>query len=232
MHHGYDESPFNPLPLVVWALVLPAVASEAVFALNSAGFTGGGIGLRGRALELAAYPPEMALRMWQWGVMVWDQSYRILSYPFIHYGFTHAAFVVVFTLALGKVLSETFRPVGVLGLWFGCTIGAALIYTTIAALLPGIRFAPLVGGFPPVYGFVGAFTFLLWARLGQIGGNRMRAFSLIGMLLLFQLTFGLIFGGAGTSWIAEIAGFCLGFGLSFVLVPGGPARVRRALRQR
>jgi len=60
----------------------------------------------------------------------------------------------------------------------------------------------------------------------------MRAFTLIGMLLVFQLVFGVIFGSASKNWIAEIAGFGIGFGLSFVLVPGGLSRVRHRVRQR
>ncbi|AXC51016.1 rhomboid family intramembrane serine protease [Paracoccus suum] len=233
MRHGFEESPINPLPVVVWALALPIIASEIVFALGGAGMIGGaqGIGLRQQALQLAAYPPEMALVFWQRGEVLWGQAYRVLTYPFVHYGFTHAAFVTVFILALGKVLSEVFSARALLGLFFGSAVIAALVYTAFSALIP-VRFNPLVGGYPPVYGFVGAFTFLLWTRLGQTGGSRMRAFSLIGMLLAFQLVFGLIFGNAGTSWIAEVTGFVAGFGLSFFLVPGGPARVRRALRQR
>ncbi len=91
----------------------------------------------------------------------------------------------------------------------------------------GARSAPLIGGYPAVYGLVGAFTFLIWTRLAAENANRMRAFTLIGMLLLFQLVFGLIFGGAGLGWIAEIAGFGFGFALSFVLVDGAwPARWR------
>ena len=52
------------------------------------------------------------------------------------------------------------------------------------------------------------------------------------MLLLFQLIFGIAFGGAGKNWIAEVSGFVIGFLLSFVLIPGGFGRVRRRIRQR
>ena len=62
--------------------------------------------------------------------------------------------------------------------------------------------------------------------------NQLRAFTLIGMLLLFQLVFGIAFGGAGKNWIAEVAGFVIGFLLSFVLVPGGLGRVRQRIRHR
>ena len=42
MRHGIDESPLNPLPAAVWALVLPIMAAEIAFGLASAGFMGGG----------------------------------------------------------------------------------------------------------------------------------------------------------------------------------------------
>lgn len=233
MRHGIDESPLNPLPAAVWALVLPIIASELAFGLGAAGFMGGGnaIGLRPAVLERTAFAPEMLLRMWQYGEIVWSLLLRLLTYPFVHYGLTHAAFVVVFALALGKQLAEVFRPAGVVVLFFGSAIGAALVYTALAAVLP-LRLNPLVGGYPPVYGFVGAFTFLLWTRLAQTGGNRFRAFALIGMLLTFQLVFGVMFGSAGTAWMAEIAGFAFGFLLSPLVLPGGITRFRRILRQR
>lgn len=234
MRHGIDESPLNPLPAAIWALVLPIIAAEIAFGLASAGFMGGGgqgIGLRSAALERTAFAPEMLLRMWQYGEVHWSLLLRLLTFPFIHYGLTHAAFVVVFALAFGKQLAEVFRPSGVVILFFGCAVGGALAYTLLAAVLP-FRLNPLVGGYPAVYGFVGAFTFLLWTRLAQTGGNRFRAFALIGMLLIFQLVFGLVFGNAGTAWMAEIAGFCFGFLLSPLVLPGGIGRFRRILRQR
>ena len=46
-----------------------------------------------------------------------------------------------------------------------------------------------------------------------------------------QLVFGLLFGG-GQDWVADLAGFVAGFGLSFLVSPGGRARVVDRLRQR
>jgi hypothetical protein len=68
-------------------------------------------------------------------------------------------------------------------------------------------------------------------RLGATGGPGWRAFSLIGMLMAVRLVFGLLFGSDPT-WIADLAGFAVGFGLSFLLVPGGPARLIAHLRDR
>ena len=54
----------------------------------------------------------------------------------------------------------------------------------------------------------------------------------MGLLLAFQLVFGLLFGNAGYAWVAEIAGFVTGFALSFLLVPGGLRDVRERIRHR
>lgn len=227
------QSPINPLPPVIWLLALPIIAIEAVLALGQAGFVGGaqGVGLRLDAIRFAAFPPELAQRIWGLGIVDADQLYRAFSFSFVHVSLTHALFVVVFTLALGNMVAQNFRPVAVLALFFGSAIGGALVYSAIQPML-GAPPAPLIGGYPAVYGLVGAFTFLLWTRLAAQNANRMRAFLLIGMLLLFQLVFGVFFGGQGHGWIAEIAGFAVGFGLSFLLVDGGIGRALAQMRQR
>ena len=235
MRAGYDENPLNPVPPVVWLIALPVILSEAAFGLAQAGFIGGGQYsggvLRQLWVERTALAPEVLLRMWQWGEPG-AQLYRLLSYPFVHYSFTHAVFVTVFLLALGNMVARQIRPLAVLCIFFGATIAGAAVYTLGAALLPTAGFGLLVGGYPGVYGLLGAFTFLLWTRLGQENANRLRAFSLVGLLLAFQLVFGLLFGNAGYAWVAEIAGFVTGFALSFVLVPGGLADVRARIRHR
>lgn len=233
MRQAMPVSPLNPLPVVLWALCLPAIAGEIVFLLGQTGLVGGaqGVGLRLSAMQMTAFAPEMIQRMWQVGAIDWDQAYRILSYSFVNSSLTHALFVVVFTLALGNMIAREFRPWAVVALFLGSAAGGALIYTAMISVLPG-RPGPLIGGYPAVYGLVGAFTFLLWTRLGAVHANRLRAFTLIGMLLAFQLVFGIVFGGAGFGWIAEIAGFVVGFGLSFVLVDGGVSRVLRQIRAR
>jgi membrane associated rhomboid family serine protease len=69
------------------------------------------------------------------------------------------------------------------------------------------------------------------------GGNQLRAFSLIGFLLAFQVViavFGIVVYGVerGTSWewVADLAGFVAGFALAFVVSPGGWARFLARMR--
>lgn len=97
-------------------------------------------------------------------------------------------------------------------------------------MIPGLR-TQLIGAYPGVYGLIGAFTFLIWTKLALVGANRLRAFTLIGMLLVIQLVFGLLFGG-NWDWVAEVTGFATGFLLSFVVSPGGFQRAVALIRQR
>jgi membrane associated rhomboid family serine protease len=227
MHRDPAAPPLNPLPPVVWLMVLPVAAVEAVLSLADRGLVGGaaGVGWRLAAIQDFAFSAPV----WEW--MVANRRFppehllRFLTYPFVHVNFTHALFVVVFQLALGKFVGEVFRLGAVLALWLAAGAAGALGY----ALILGDP-VPLVGGYPPVYGLIGAFTFILWTDLGARGANRARAFTLIGVLLAFQLVFGLLFG-ADRTWVADLSGFAAGFLVSFVLAPGGWARLLARLRQ-
>jgi len=223
-----NASPINPLPPVVWLLALPVIAMEVVVSLGAAGLVGGAsaIGWRLDAVQRFAFSPEYLRRMYEAGLWPAEGLMRLISYPLVNVSTTQAVFVIVFLLALGKFVGEVFRWWAVLVVVFGAAVVGAVVY----AAVPFVT-APLVGGYPPVYGLIGAFTFILWTNLGRTGSNQIRAFSLIGLLLAVQLVFGLLFGG-GTEWIADLAGFATGFVLSFVVSPGGWARVMAKLRAR
>ena len=223
-----NAAPINPLPPVVWLLALPVFAMEVVVSMGAAGLAGGpsGIGWRLDAVQRFAFSPEYLRRMYEAGLWPAEGLMRLISYPLVHVSTTQAVFAVVFLLALGKFVGEVFRWWAVLAVVFGAAAVAAVVYAAVP-----FTSAALVGGYPPVYGLIGAFTFILWTNLGRTGGNQFRAFSLIGMLLAVQLVFGLLFGG-GTEWIADLAGFAAGFVLSFVVSPGGWSRVMGKLRAR
>ncbi|MBL4916007.1 rhomboid family intramembrane serine protease [Szabonella alba] len=223
-----NAAPLNPLPAIVWILALPIIAMETVLNLASRGILGGaeGVGWRLQAMERFAFSPDLMRAMISLGDYPPHHLMRLVSYPLVHGNLTHAIFVIVFLLALGKMVGEVFRWWGVALVFFGAALVGALAYTA----LPGVQ-APLIGGYPAVYGLIGAFTWLLWMRLAGTGSSQYRAFSLIGMLMACQLLFGLIFGG-GLHWVAELAGFGAGFLLSFVVSPGGWARMRARLRER
>lgn len=223
-----NAPPLNPLPAIVWVLALPIIAMEIVVGLGGAGIVGGmeGAGWRLQALERFVFSPPLMQAMIEAQQYPPQQLMRLVTYPFVHGSTTHAVFVVVILLALGKMVGEVFRWWAVLVVFFGAAIAGAFAYM----MVPGIE-APLFGGYPAVYGLIGGFTFLLWVNLAAVGANKYRAFTMIGFLLGIQLLFGLLFGG-GYEWVADVAGFAAGFLLSFVVSPGGWGRVVAKIRQR
>jgi len=228
MRDGYDTSPFNPVPAVVWLLVLPIAAMELVLSAGEGGLAGGamGVGWRQDAFQRFALAPAMLRQMIDTGQWNPDFLMRFLTYGFVHLSPVQALFGGIFTLALGKFVAEVFRPWAVLAVFFGAQIVAGVVYS----LVPYTQFA-LVGAYPAAYGLIGAFTFILSARLGAVNANRARAFGMIGFLIGIQLVFALIYGG---TWdlAAKIVGFATGFVMSFVVAPGGPAYLLARMRQR
>ena len=224
----HTAPPFNRLPPVVWILALPIIAMEMVVSLGATGLVGPpeAIGWRLDAVQRFAFSPDYLRQMWEANLWPWGGLMRIVSYPLVHGNFTHAIFVIVFLLALGKFVGEVYRGWAVLAVFFASAIAGALVYTAVAGPNPW-----LYGAFPGSYGLIGAFTFLLWLNLGCAGANQARAFMLIGFLMGAQLLFSLLFGG-GMKWAADLTGFATGFGLSFFVSPGGWAAFLDCIRQR
>jgi membrane associated rhomboid family serine protease len=217
----------NPLPPVVAALFLFIMGIEAAFSLGTRGLIGGpeAVGWRLSAVETYAFSGDIFRWMWDTGRWPTEHLIRFVSYPFVHGSFTQALFVGVFVLAMGKMVAEVFGGVAMLIVFVLSGVGGALGY----ALLTSDSY-PLIGGFPSVYGLIGAFTYMLWRSLSLVGANQARAFSLIAFLMGIQLVFGLLFGGQ-KDWVADLAGFGTGFGLSFFLSPGGWARLRQRFQR-
>jgi rhomboid protease GluP len=221
-----NANPINPLPPVVAVLFLVIIGVECAFVLGSKGMIGGpqAVGWRLEAIQKYAFSGPIFDWMMETSHWSFENLIRFVTYPFISTGFTHALFVGVMLLALGKMVGEAFGGLAFLVIFFVSGIIGALVYAIALDSL-----IPLIGGFPNVYGLIGGFTYLLWRKLSLVGARQARAFSLIGFLMAFQLLFGLLFG-AQTDWVADVAGFATGFGLSFFLAPGGWARVLGRVR--
>jgi len=223
-----NESPFNSIPALIIVLCLIATGVELTFTAAEAGLIGGprGIGWRVAALQDYAFSPAV----WDWMITRSDYNLdllkRFVTYPFVHASFTSALFGIALLLALGKFVADIFGEVQTFALFLLTTILGALIF---ALIIDGQQ--PLYGMFPPVYGLIGAYTYVIWLRLGQTGQNQLQAFRLIGILLGIQLVFGLLFGSSPT-WIAELAAFAVGFASSTLLAPGGWSAMVARLRQR
>lgn len=229
MDQDKNAPPLNPLPAIVWVLALPLIAVEVLVSLAEAGLIGGaaGIGWRLQAVERFGLFPQLLVQQWQTGGAPYDQLFRLVSYHLVHGSATHAIFALVILLALGKMVGEAFRWWAVVVVVAVATVAGAVAY---GLFIPDLK-VPLIGAYPPVYGLIGAFTYLMWTNPARGGGNKYRAFGMIGMLMGLQLVFGLLFGG-GWTWVAELAGFAAGFAISFVVSPGGIRRLMARVRQR
>lgn len=223
-----DASPINPLPAVVVALSLAIFGVEAMLWAAGQGIIGGAAGVGWRIDAIQTY--GFSGRLFDWMVETrrfeFDNMIRFVTYPFIHNSFLHVAMVLVFLLALGKMVSEVLGSMALIITFFTCAIVGALAF----ALITDVQ-EPLYGGYPAVYGLIGTYTFILWVRLGRSGQNQMQAFSLIAMLMGIQLIFGLLFT-VGFTWIAEVVGFVTGFLIAPLVAPGGFRRFLDKMRQR
>lgn len=223
-----SASPFHALPPVVVALSVIIGGLELMFQAATLGLFGGqgGVGWRLAAIQDYAVFEDVAAFMWANRVFPPEQVIRLFTYPLIHGGFIHAAFVIVFILAIGNMVSRVFSPLAFLSVFVVASIAGAFGFL----LILDSPF-PLIGGYPGVYGLIGAFTFILWTDLGRQGANQYRAFGLIGALLAIQILFGLI-NGEFSNVVAELSGFVAGFLMSFVVSPGGWQGVMDKLRTR
>lgn len=226
MSQERDPAPVNPLPPVVAALFLAIVAVEAAFSLGARGLIGGpgAVGWRAMAIETYGMNGEILAWMAETGRWPLEHLGRLVTYQFVHGSFTHALFAGVMLLALGKMVGEVFGALATLSVFVVPGVAGAAVFG-LALSEPGW----LLGAFPGVYGLIGAFTYLLWVRLGAMGESQARAFMLIGVLMGIQLVFGALFGGR-PDWVAHVAGFATGFVMSVFVSPGGWTRLRARLR--
>lgn len=226
-------APINPLPPIVWLLVLPMIGIEIAVSLAANGLIGGagGIGWRAEAQQMLGFAPDYLRQMIERQDYPLTGLRRMVTYPFVHLDATHTLFVAAIFLALGKFVGEVFAWWAVALVFFAAAIVGACAYTAVPLAHSG-----LIGGYPALYGLIGAYSFLLWVQLAGDGVGRVRAFRLIGVLLAYQVVFGLFtllyYGAAVTNWdfVADLAGFATGFILSFVVSPGGWARVLAKIR--
>lgn len=228
MKSSHEESPFNALPPIVVALALLILGVEVMLQAGARGFVGGpgAVGWRLEAIQTYAFSGTILGWMIETGHWPLEHLVRFFTYAFVHASFTHTLMVLVFLLALGKMVGEVFGTLAVLIVFFGSAIVGALAYGLILN-----DPQPLYGGYPAVYGLIGSYTFMLWVSLTGTGNTQYKAFTLIGFLLGIQLVFGLLFGGSN-DWVADVFGFGTGFFLSFVLVPGAWGRFMDKMRQR
>lgn len=221
------EPPMNPLPPMVWLVFFAIAGVEAGLSLGEAGMIGGPSAIGWRLGFVRDYGFSGQIFDWmvangQWPMV---ELRRVVTYPFVHLGFTHALFAMVLLLALGKLVAEGMGQMVFLAIFVVSGVGGAVVY---GLLLDDPVW--MVGAYPSVYGLIGGYSFIMWRQLAGTGAQQYRAFTLIAFLMGIQLIWGILFE-TGTQWVAELVGFFLGFGLCFLLAPGEWAKMLDQIRR-
>ena len=215
---------FNLVSPVVIAICVVILGLELVFWLASRGVLFDP-SLRINTVNTFALSSAHFEWMMRNGVVPVDIAVRFVSYLFVHMGLTHAIFVCVILLSMGKIVGDVLSPPRVLIVFMTSGIMGALLYVSVSG---GQHW--LMGGYPAVYGLIGTFTYFLWVTLQAVGDQAMKAFSLIAMLMALQLGFELIFGGQN-EWVADLGGFAWGFLISPLVIPGGITKLIEKIRR-
>ena len=147
----------------VFTLLFLALAGiEVVLSLAEAGIIGGPAAVGWRLALIRDFGFSGDVFDWMVANMQFplrDLS-RVVSYSFIHLGFTHAIFACVLLLALGKMVAEAMGQVAFLAIFFVSGIFGAVVY---ALVLDDPVW--LVGAYPSVYGLIGGYSFVMWRKL-------------------------------------------------------------------
>jgi membrane associated rhomboid family serine protease len=222
-----NQPPLNPLPPVVWILALAIVGVELMFQAGEAGFIGGpeAVGWRLEHARNFGFFDAVFDWMRQNRSFPLEHVQRFVTFHFVHGSFTHAAFVVVFILALGKFVGELFSPWSVLVVFFGSAIIGVAGYSIILD-----ESNLIIGGYPGVYGLIGAFTWVLFMDARMAGNSGISAFRLIAFFMALQLIYKILFN-TSNEWLAELIAFGSGFALSFLVAPNAGRRLNGYLNQ-
>jgi membrane associated rhomboid family serine protease len=224
----YNKPPLvNPIPTAILVILSGIILVEVLLFFSFGGLVGRSGVAADRLFLMQHYgvPPDLANWMLETSNFSINYVSRFIFYPFINLSSLSVVFAAVLLLALGKMVGEVFSALSVFLIWFLSTTLAAFFYSMSAT-----NGQILVGSYPGVYGFVGAYTFVSWitSRLAK-NRSQSQAFSLIVALMSIQLLFSFLFG-TGQLWIADFAGFVVGFIISFFIIPGGIKGVLSILR--
>ncbi len=120
------EPPFNPLPPVVIALAVVILGIELLFTLAQRGIIGGpeAVGWRLTAIRDFGFFDPVFDWMIAHGSFPMEHLRRFVTYPLIHMNFTHAVFVAIFILAIGKMVGEVLGNLAVFSLFFFSASGS------------------------------------------------------------------------------------------------------------
>ncbi|HND31474.1 MAG TPA: rhomboid family intramembrane serine protease, partial [Myxococcota bacterium] len=180
------------------------------------------------------------MHLWFWGTatgeQVWDrgtrwwpavaekgESWRLLSYGFLHANFAHITMNLLFVAYAGVALENMFGSGGLLllfvaGVWGGGLFSSMMDPTTKA-----------VGASAGDFALLGASVLFGWRHADIIPARAKPAFGAVILLFTLQALFG-SFGEEGVDWQAHLGGAIVGGIFGSLLVPTALAHAERRNR--
>ena len=221
------EPVFGKINPVIVSLAFVIGGLELLFLADEQGWIGGSGGIASRRYAIVDY----AFWTQEFNAMFSDGKFdstalvSFVTYPLIHFSFTHAIISTVFVLAIGNLISRVFGAFGLLLVFFAPAAVGALAY----GLTSNSSF-PLAGATPAVYGFLGAFAAIILDNIDRDRSSHSFKLLSIPVFLLALPTVSNIFLGDAEVWKADIAGFVTGFIATGILKLGGVKSIVRLLR--
>jgi membrane associated rhomboid family serine protease len=179
----------NPLPPAVIVLFLAVVIGEAYIAGAEAQLWGQ-FDARVGLIRQFAFFPEGFERALAAGIWQPELFWRMLTYPFVHAAIMQSILASVLILALGKFVGEILGNTAVFAIFGISSVCAALGYAQFTSST-----YPLFGGYPPAYGLIGGFSFVLFSRAEGLLSHQLRAFRMLGLLMAINISFSLFSSG-------------------------------------
>jgi len=228
---AYDsQSVLNPISPFLLLIAAVAAMVEIVLILGEADLIGGPQSHNWRAIwaqDFGFYDPIFE-QFRETGISLFfaqpDLAHSFITYPFIHYNSPSALVGCVIFLAVGRAVSLRFSVWAALIIFFAGIITAALAYGLVSA--SGLR---LLGLFQPSCALIGAYCWSEY-RFRHVAGQPVwPAFRIVFFLAILNIVQYLFFQPTDF-WVAELAAFLIGFGLSYLLAPGASRRLVAKLR--
>ncbi len=144
-------------------------------------------------------------------VTTFSQPWRLVTYMFLHGGFLHIAFNMLWLWFLGRMVEEQLGTLNFLTIYFGAGIGGALINTIVTVFMGGGDI-PTIGASGAVFGIMVAFAMLFPTfKLMLILLPPIEARFLVAGLILIDLL--LISSQDGIARIVHLGGAFWGWAL-------------------
>lgn len=208
-----NQTPINIMPKSVVFLIILIAFVEAILQLGQKGLIGDQASIAWRMQLIQKYGFFDTIFEW----MRHNSTYnfngliRFFTYSFIHKSTTEIIFVLVFIATFGKFIAEVFGDIAVLLIFIFSGIMGAIGFGVFS------NGTFLVGGYPAVYGLIGAFTWVQFSIQRMKGETGFRAFHLIIFFMILALIYNLVYSNNSNEWIAEIIGFISGFCISIII---------------